>query len=77
MDNVALPYRHDNLGLDCKTSIKVEKRQWHHLTQFEKPTLSVRVEEGVCQIVAVVLGDLEGLVFNTFIQILDNQRKHE
>ena len=47
-----------------------ERPHWHHLTKFKKPALSVRVEEGVCQVVAVILWDLEGLIFNTFIEIL-------
>lgn len=41
--------------------------QWHHLTKFEKPSFSVRVEEGVCQVIAVILWNLEGLIFNAFI----------
>lgn len=42
----------------------------HHLTEFKKPALSVWVEEGMCQVITIILRDLEGFIFNTFIQIL-------
>lgn len=41
-----------------------------HLTQFEEPALSVGVEEGVREVVAVVLGDLEGLILDALVQVL-------
>lgn len=44
-----------------------------HLTEFQKPALPVRVEEGVCQVVPIILGDLKGLVFNTLIQVLQEK----
>lgn len=49
----------------------------HRLTEFKEPALSVWVEEGVRQVIAVVLGDLEGLIFNTFIEVLEKpSRQH-
>lgn len=42
----------------------------NQLTQFEQPALSVRVEESVREVVAVVLGDLERLVLDALIQVL-------
>lgn len=47
------------------------------LTEFEEPALPVWVEKGVCQVVAVVLGDFEGLVFNTFIEVLEKESRRE
>lgn len=44
-----------------------------HLTQLQEPALPVGVEEGVRQVVPVILGDLKGLVFNTLIQILQEK----
>lgn len=44
-----------------------------HLTEFQKPALPVWVEEGVRQVVPIILGDLKGLVFNTLIQILQEK----
>lgn len=41
------------------------------LTQFEQPALSVRVEESMCEVVAVVLWDLERLVFDALVQVLE------
>lgn len=40
------------------------------LTFFEQPTLSVGIEEGVCEIVAVILWDFEWFVMNTLVQFL-------
>lgn len=40
------------------------------LTQFQQPALPVWVEERVCEVVAVVLGDLERLVLDALVQIL-------
>lgn len=41
------------------------------LTQFEQPAFSVRVEESVCEVVAIVLWDLERLVLDALIQVLE------
>lgn len=54
---------------------KADRPHWRHLTEFEEPPLSVGVEEGVCQVIAIVLWDLEGLIFNAFIQILELQKQ--
>lgn len=43
------------------------------LTQFEQPALSVRVEESVSEVVAVVLGDLERLVLDALVQVLESK----
>ena len=43
------------------------------LTQFEEPALSVGVEEGVCEIVPVILRDLEGLVLDALVEVLVNK----
>lgn len=50
---------------------KAERPHWDHLTKFKKPALSVRVEEGVRQVIPVVLWDLEGLIFNAVVEILE------
>lgn len=42
-------------------------------TEFQEPPFSVRVEEGVRQVVAVVLGDLKGLVLDAVVQVLHKQ----
>lgn len=42
----------------------------HQLTKFKQPTLTVRVEERVREVVSVIFRYLEGLVFNAFIQVL-------
>lgn len=39
-------------------------------TEFEQPALPVRVEEGVREVVPVVLRDLEGFVFDAVVQVL-------
>lgn len=41
------------------------------LTELEQPALPVRVEEGVCQVVPIILGNFKGLVFNALIQVLE------
>lgn len=41
------------------------------LTQFEQPALSVRVEERVCEVVAVVLWDFKRLVLDALVQVLE------
>lgn len=43
-------------------------------TQFEQPSLSVRVEEGVRQIVPIILWDFEGFVAYAVVEILLMQR---
>lgn len=40
------------------------------LTQFQQPAFSVWVEEGVCQVIAIVFWDLKRLILDTFIQVL-------
>lgn len=47
-------------------------------TQFEQPALSVRVEEGVCQIIPIILWDFEGFGTYAVVQILlmQQQKKH-
>lgn len=40
------------------------------LTKFKKPALSIWVEERVRQVVAVILRDLERLVFNAVVEVL-------
>lgn len=40
------------------------------LTQFEQPAFSVRVKEGVSQIIAVIFRDFEGLILDALIQVL-------
>ena len=41
------------------------------LTYFEEPAFSVRVEEGVSEVIPIVLRDLEGLVANALVQFLE------
>lgn len=48
----------------------VQSRPPAPLTQLQEPALAVRVEERVCQVIAVVLRDLERLILNAFVQIL-------
>ena len=51
---------------------------WHHAgyrTEFEQPSFSVGVEEGVCEVVPVVLWDLEGFVLDAVVQILQMNRR--
>lgn len=44
------------------------------LTQLEKPAFPIRVEERVCQVVAIILGYFEGFIFYAFKQILYRKR---
>lgn len=41
------------------------------LTHFEKPALPVRVKEGQCEVVPVVLRDFEGLAADASVQFLE------
>ena len=45
------------------------------LTQLEQPALTVRVEEGVREVVAVVLGDGEGLTLDAVEEVLARERR--
>lgn len=47
------------------------------LTHFEKPSFPVRVKEGQCEVVPVVLGDFEGLAADASVQFLDLYRETE
>lgn len=47
------------------------------LTHFKKPALSVRVEEGQCEVVAVVLRDFEWLAADAREQFLELYREKE
>lgn len=47
---------------------------WDARTELEQPAFSVRVEERVRQIVAVVLGDFERLVLDAVVQVLQEGR---
>lgn len=40
------------------------------LTQFEEPALAVGVKESVCQVVPIILWDLEGLVTDAVVEVL-------
>lgn len=44
------------------------------LTQFEQPALAVRVEERVCEVVAVVLWDFKRLVLDALVQVLKRKQ---
>lgn len=46
------------------------------LTQFQQPALSVRVEESVCEVIAVVFWYFERLVLDALIQILKQRVKN-
>lgn len=39
-------------------------------TKFKEPAFSVRVEEGVCQIIPVIFWDFERLIANALVQFL-------
>lgn len=39
-------------------------------TEFKKPSLPVGVEEGVCEVIPIILWDLEGFVLDAVVQIL-------
>lgn len=43
-------------------------------TQLQQPAFSVRVEERVRQIVAIILWDFERLVFDAVVQVLQEGR---
>lgn len=45
-------------------------------TEFEQPPLPVRVEEGVREVVSVVLRDLERFVLDAVVQILKEMTSH-
>lgn len=40
------------------------------LTELQQPALPVGVEEGVGEVIAVILGDFEGLILDALVQIL-------
>lgn len=45
-----------------------------HLTQFEQPALAVGFEEGVGEVIAIVLGDGEGLAFDAVEEVLPQEK---
>lgn len=47
------------------------------LTQLEEPALAVGVKESVCQVIPIILGDLEGLVTDAVIQVLGEGEEGE
>lgn len=47
---------------------------WDARTELQQPAFSVRIEERVRQVVAVVLGDFERLVFDAVVQVLQERR---
>ena len=49
----------------------------HVLTQLEQPALAVGVEEGVSEVVAVVLGDGEGLTLDAVEEVLPPREGRE
>lgn len=65
---------YSNVGVEqCdhhKSETWVSSQPFTHvvpLTQFEQPALSVRVEESVRQVIAVILRDFEGLILDAVI----------
>lgn len=44
------------------------------LTQFEQPALAVRFEEGVGEVIAIVLGDGEGLALDAVEEVLPQEK---
>lgn len=48
-----------------------------HLTQLEQPALAVRLEEGVSEVVAVVLRDGEGLALDAVKEVLCGEKGGE
>ena len=44
------------------------------LTEFKEPAFSVRVEEGVSQIIPIILWDFERLVANALVQFLSRKK---
>lgn len=47
------------------------------LTQLEKPALAVRVEEGMSEVIAVVLRDGEGLALDAVEEVLSPEKRAE
>ncbi len=43
------------------------------VTKFEEPAFSVRVEEGVSQIIPIILWDFERLIANAVVEFLSRQ----
>ena len=44
------------------------------LTQFEQPALAVGFEEGVGEVIAIVLGDGEGLALDAVEEVLPQEK---
>lgn len=40
------------------------------LTQFEQPAFSIRVEESMSQVIAIIFRDFKGLVLDALIEVL-------
>ena len=43
------------------------------LTELEQPSFSVGVEEGVCEVVPIILWDLKGFVLDAVEQVLQRR----
>lgn len=54
--------------------LRTKQKDGEHLTELQQPALPVWVEEGVRQVVPIVLGNFKGLIFNTLIQILEKKK---
>lgn len=39
-------------------------------TEFQQPSFSVWVEEGVCEVVPIILWDLKGFILDAVVQVL-------
>lgn len=46
-------------------------------TELQEPAFPIGVEEGVREVVAVVFGDLEGLVFDAVVQVLQTEEERQ
>lgn len=46
-------------------------------TEFQQPSFSVGVEEGVCEVVPIVLRDLKGFVLDAVVQVLHGDEEED
>lgn len=59
--------------LSAVRSSWIQYSKWMELTLLPQPTLLIGIEERVHKVIAIILGDLEGLSLYTLIQALQNR----
>lgn len=56
---------------------QVTSAQLPALTELQEPALPVRVEEGVGEVIAIILRDFEGFILDALVEILVQNTRHQ